>query len=223
MKNFIISVAAVIAICVVAAPSHAASSAAAGSQAAAGSRSGAAALAGGGRAGAAQGQSMTYAPNTFSKGSDMGRMAPNIAIGGFGGGANSCAVGANGGITTGGFGILGGRQWSDPNCEARLSLNNLYPMMNMQDSKSQHILKGVMCGSDVYRDALEYAAMSSGDSSLKCIDKRTGTFAAPVKPKYKARTVSTASTRSYSTEVAKCRSVSDTRYAGCMKTARKYR
>ena len=196
---------------------------------------GGAGLTGGGAStsyGSAQGQSITYSPqsNSYVKGSDYGDVVPNmIAPGLGGGGSNPCVVSISGAGVGSGFGLAFGRSWNDEECTVRESLRVMGGQLNSESRYAQTMQKNIACQSEVMRKALNQTARETGQPGLKCASTFGEDTTAPKAQQVAYRSTNGASAAprssggSYADAVQKCRSVPDRSYGACMKKARSLR
>lgn len=123
--------------------------------------------------------SFTFNPRTTSTSdvdaTDFAERAPTIFVPGLAGGTNPCivswSVGGSVGATSGvpGFGLSGGRAYTDVECEVRETLRLAAALSPPeQDDRQRLFLKNIACQSKVMAAALEMTAAESGDPSYGC-------------------------------------------------------
>ena len=141
-----------------------------------------------------------------------------------GGGSNPCVVSGSGAAVGSGFGISIGGSWNDGECQIRESLRVLGGQLNGKAREAQVLQKNIACQSDIMRMALNQTARETGQASMKCSSVFGEDTTAPKRTRTASRApTSSSATMSYVEAVQKCRSVSDTQYAGCMRRAKQYR
>lgn len=127
-----------------------------------------------GAIGAAQSQStFTHAPNVSA--SDFAERAPTIFVPGLAGGTNPCIVSMSAGASLGatgswpGFGLSGGRAYTDPECNVRETLRLAAALSPKEPNETQRrFLKNIACQSKVMAAAMEITAAETGDASYAC-------------------------------------------------------
>lgn len=130
---------------------------------------------GAGAAAGAQSQSVfTNAPTSNYDSPDWSERAPTIFVPGLAGGTNPCIVSVSAGVSLGstsglpGFGLSGGRAYTDEECNVRETLRlaaALTPKQfaDEQDREaSQAFLRSIACQSKVMATAMEITAMEHG-------------------------------------------------------------
>lgn len=129
-----------------------------------------------GAIGAAQSQStFVNQPTSTGYGSDFSDRAPTIFVPGLAGGTNPCIVSFSAGASIGstggwpGFGLSGGRAYTDPECNVRETLRLAASLSPKEPDPTQRMfLKNIACQSKVMAAAMEITAAEAGDPRYAC-------------------------------------------------------
>ncbi len=116
---------------------------------------------------------VTISESATTEGSDMNDMVPNVFAPSLTAGSNLCAMSLSAGGSGGGFGLTLGGTYESNDCNVRENLRVMGALLRKDgNTQAASILKNISCQGVILWDAMELAAMETGNADLACKNER---------------------------------------------------